>query len=59
MMIGAARLGSSSLNRMRLVGMPDHPGGLDELALTQGEHLAADQPGDAHPAEEREDGDQG
>ena len=34
-------------------------GGLDELALAQRQHLAADQPGQAHPAEDREDGDQG
>ena len=30
----------------------DHLGGLDELALAQRQHLAADQPGQPHPAED-------
>ena len=59
MMIGAARLGSSSLNRMRAGRHAHHPGRLDELALAQREHLAADQAGDAHPAEDRQHDDQG
>src|SRR6478735_409701 len=39
-------------------GHAQHPGGVDELTLAQGEHLAADQAGHRHPAEQRQDGDQ-
>ena len=55
---GATRLGSSSLNRICRVADADHLGGQDELALAQREHLAADQPGQPHPAEDHQHDDQ-
>ncbi len=53
-MIGAIRLGSSSLNRIRRVGHADHARGLHELALAQREHLAAHEAGQCHPGEQGE-----
>ena len=57
-MIGATRCGSTCERMIRPSLAPDHPGGLDELLLSDREHLGAHDPRRVEPAEEAEDEDE-
>ena len=57
--IGCDQVGQQLLEQDLPGRHADHLGGEDELALAQREHLAADQPGQPHPAEDHQDDDQG
>ena len=57
--IGATRLGSSSLNRIRRVGTPMTCAAWTYSAFAQRQHLAADQPREVHPAEDDQHRDEG
>ena len=56
-MSGETRLGRICRNMIRRCARPERPAGLHELALAQREHVAAHEPGDIGPREERDDQD--